>query len=104
MGFMKRWPEICVPKPMGFEFARAKKSTVTDLQKPVTNIMSMTVLSQVFFVPSWQCHMLSQATVTGFVDTVKGFSQLYLSSLRVMDHPNVIRSDYFHGGRANNFQ
>ena len=47
-GFMKRWPEISVPKPKGFEFARAKKSTVTDLLKPVTDIMFMTVLSQVF--------------------------------------------------------
>ena len=101
---MKRWPEICVPKPRGFEFARAKKSTVTNLLKPVTDIMSMTVLSQVFLAPSWQCHMLSQATVTGFVDTVKETSQLYLSSSRVMNHPNVIRSDYSQGGQANNFQ
>ena len=33
--------------------------------------------------------MLSQATVTGFVDTVKGTSQLYSSSSRVMNHPNA---------------
>ena len=45
----------------------------TDLLKPVTDIMSVTLLSQVFSVQSRQCHVLSWATVTGFVGTVTGF-------------------------------
>ena len=45
----------------------------TDLLKPVTDIMSVTLLSRVFSVQSRQCHMLSWATVTGFVGTVTGF-------------------------------
>ena len=39
----------------------------TDLRKPVTDIMSVTLWSQVVSVQSLQYHMLSRVTVTGFV-------------------------------------
>ena len=55
------------------------ESKLPDLLKPVMDIMSMTLLSRVFSVKSQQCHMLSRATVTGFVGTVTGISQLETS-------------------------
>ena len=43
--------------------------------------MSATLLSQVFSVQSCQCHVLSRATVTGFVGTLTEISQLETSFL-----------------------